>query len=129
MRFAICYYRWLKSCPRGIEYPDGFRLVLREIDRFLARRSTPAKTSIAQELSADVKEAARLLAGKSIVLIGGNRRREAQEALRKAMGLKDLIWIETREHEAIAGFEPLIRGPTWPWCCWPSAGRAMRLVP
>ena len=43
-----------------------------------------------------------------MVLIGGNRRREAQESLRRALGIKDLIWIETREHEAIAGFEPLI---------------------
>lgn len=94
--------------PARDDYPDGFRLVLREIDRFLARRFVPAKESVAQELSAEVKEAARLLRGKSVVLIGGNRRREAQESLRRALGLKDLIWIETREHEAIAGFEPLI---------------------
>ena len=84
---------------------------MREIDRFLAMRSSATQTSVAHEPSAEVKEAARLLGGKSIVLIGGNRRREAQEALRRGLGLKDLIWIETKEHQAVAAFEPLIARP------------------
>jgi hypothetical protein len=28
--------------------------------------------------------------------------------LRRALGLKDLVWIETKEHQAIDAFEPLI---------------------
>ena len=98
----------IDELPERDDYPAGFRLVLREIDRFLATRSAPARTSIAHGPSAEVKEAARLLGGKSIVLIGGNRRREAQESLRRALGLKDLVWIETKEHQAIDAFEPLI---------------------
>ena len=98
----------IDELPERDDYPDGFRLVLREIDRFLATRSAPTRTSIAHEPSAEVQEAARLLAGTSIVLIGGNRRREAQEALRRALELKDLIWIETKEHQAVDTFEPLI---------------------
>ena len=98
----------IDELPARDEIPAGFRLVLREIDRFLAARSAPIESSVAHEPSAEVKEAARLLGGKSIVLIGGNRRREAQESLRRALGLKDLIWIETKEHQAVDAFEPLI---------------------
>ena len=49
-----------------------------------------------------------MLTGKSVVLIGGNRRREAQESLKRALGLEDVIWIETKEHQAVDTFEPLI---------------------
>jgi hypothetical protein len=98
----------IDELPAREDYPDSFRRVLREIDRFLAARSAPMSTAVAHEPSAEVKEAARLLGGKSIVLIGGNRRREAQESLRRALGLKDLVWIETKEHQAIDAFEPLI---------------------
>ena len=98
----------IDELPERDELPDGFRLVLREIDRFLGTRSTPTMSSVLHDASAEVKEAARLLAGRSIVLIGGNRRREAQESLRNALGLRDLVWIETKEHQAVNGFEPLI---------------------
>jgi hypothetical protein len=98
----------IDDLPERTDYPARFRLVLREIDRFLAIRSAPARTSLAHEPSVEVQEAARLLGGKSIVLIGGNRRREAQESLRRALGLKDLVWIETKEHQAVDSFEPLI---------------------
>ena len=76
---------------------DSWRLVQRR-----------CRSSVAHEPSAEVKQAARLLGGNSIVLIGGNRRREAQESLRRALGLKDLVWIETKEHQAVDAFEPLI---------------------
>ncbi len=98
----------IDSLPERDEYPGGFRLVLREIDRYLATRAAPPKSLVTHDASNEVKEAARLLGGKSIVLIGGNRRREAQESLRRALGLKDLVWIETKEHEAVDAFEPLI---------------------
>jgi len=55
-----------------------------------------------------VKAVARLLGGKSVVLIGGSRRRGAQESLERAFALEDLVWIETKEHQAVAAFEPLI---------------------
>ena len=58
-----------------------------------------------------MKEVARLLAGRSVVLIGGNRRREAQESLRRVLGLRDLVWIETKEHQAVDTFEPMIARP------------------
>jgi hypothetical protein len=101
----------INELPDLEDMPTGFRLVLREIDRFLATRSSPAESQGSHEPTADVKTAARLLGGKSVVLIGGCRRRAAQESLERAFGLKDLIWIETKEHQAVVAFEPLIARP------------------
>jgi hypothetical protein len=98
----------IDELPPRDDYPGGFRRVLGEIDRFLATREVPSRSPISHEASAEVKQAARLLAGKSVVLIGGNRRREAQESLTRALGLNDLVWIETKEHQAVDAFEPLI---------------------
>jgi hypothetical protein len=101
----------IDAIPEWDGFPAGFQLVVREIDRFLSTRPSPVTPAVAQEPSADVKEVARLLKGRSMVLIGGNRRREAQESLRKVLGLKDLVWIETREHQAIECFEPVVARP------------------
>jgi hypothetical protein len=97
--------------PDRDDLPAGFRLVLREIDRFLATRAPAPKTAAGYVAPAEVKEAARLLEGRNVVLIGGARRREAQAAMRRALGLKELIWIETKEHQSIESFEPVIARP------------------
>jgi hypothetical protein len=101
----------IDDLPEGDELPPGFRLVLREIDRYLATRMPRSAAATAPEPSTEVAEAARLLQGKSVLLIGGIRRPEAQEALRKALALGELIWIETREHESIDRFEPYVARP------------------
>jgi len=98
----------IEKLPERQDLPAGFRLVLRELDRFLGTRSSPARSPVSHEPAAEVKEVARLLAGRSIVLIGGNRRREAQQSLERSLGLRDLVWIETKEHQAVDAFEPLI---------------------
>lgn len=97
----------IEDLPELSELPKGFELVLREIDRFLATSPPSERTSTAQP-TAEVREVARLLEGRSIVLIGGERRPGSEKALREAFDLGDLIWIETREHQSIAGFEPSI---------------------
>jgi hypothetical protein len=97
--------------PDRDDLPPGFRLVLREIDRFLATRTPSSEAGIAQAPTAEVREAARLLGGRSLVLIGGIRRRDAQESLRRVLGLRDLVWVETKEHQAIRAFEPTIAHP------------------
>ena len=99
------------ALPERSDLPDGFERVLREIDRFLARRRRAADPAATHAPSAEVSEAARLIRGRSIVLIGGTRRREAQESLRRALKLAELIWIETKEHESIDSFEPMIARP------------------
>jgi hypothetical protein len=98
----------IDEIPDLDDVPPGFRRVLREIDRFLSTHSGLTRAAAAPEPTAEVKEAARLLAGKSLVMIGGSRRREAQEALKKALSLKELIWIETKEHQSVGTFEPIV---------------------
>ena len=61
--------------------------------------------------SEEVQEVARLLGGKSLVLIGGDRRPEALESLKTSFGLKELYWIATREHQSLEGFEAYISRP------------------
>jgi hypothetical protein len=101
----------LDHLPEVAGVPPGCRLVLREIDRYLATRHTPAAPVTSQNPTASVREAARLLSGRSIVLIGGLRRPAAQQSLKSALGLKELVWIETKEHQPITAFEPAIARP------------------
>jgi hypothetical protein len=101
----------VNDLPELEDLPAGFQRVLREIDRFLATHTAAEEPAAPPAPATEVLEAARLLGGRSIVLIGGNRRREAQESLRQALGLKEVIWLETKEHEAVAGFEPIVARP------------------
>ena len=101
----------LDDLPDAFEPPRGLALVLREVDRYLGTRPTAPATNSPRALNAEVVRVARGLAGKDVVLIGGERRPGAQDALRAALGLSDLIWIETREHQSIEGFEPYVARP------------------
>ena len=102
---------FLDELPEAEEMPPGFRLVLREIDGYLATRHTLAAPATSQGPTAPVREAARLLSGRSVVLIGGLRRSEAQRSLKSALGLKELVWVGTREHQPVTTFEPAIARP------------------
>ena len=101
----------LDDMPHEIELPPGFERILREVDRYLATRAPQASGTISEQPPAEIREVARLLAGRSAVLIGGIRRPRTQETLKKTLGLKDMIWIETREHQSIRGFEATIARP------------------
>lgn len=94
-----------------IELPKGFGLVLRELDRYSTQHPAAAGAASPPEAAPSVWQVAALLAGKSLVLIGGERRPASQAAIVEAFGLKELIWIETRDHQSIAGFEPYIARP------------------
>lgn len=101
----------IDALPDLADLPPGFRLVLREIDRYLATRPLVHERAIQPEPTAEVVEAARLLGGRRVVLIGGDRRPEAQEALERSLGLEELTWIETKEHQSVASFEPAVARP------------------
>jgi hypothetical protein len=101
----------IDSMPETEDLPASFQLVLREIDRYLATRTPAATTAAPPRLTAHVQDAARLLSGRSLALIGGDRRPEAQEVLRTALQLKDVVWISTRTHQSIKGFESVIAQP------------------
>ena len=101
----------IDGAPDRDDLPPGFHRVVREIDRFLATRPAPPSAQTAAEPAAEILSVARLLGGRSIVLIGGDRRRDSQEAIRKAFNLHAVIWIETKEHQSVYAFEPLIARP------------------
>lgn len=91
--------------------PPGMQLVLREVDRFLSTRPAPNQTAPAMKPTNEVRQVAELLRGRTLVLIGGDRRVEAEQALVSALELEGLKWIETREHESVASFESHIARP------------------
>ncbi len=90
-----------------VEIPEGFQRVLGEVDRYLAIQMPPAQ-EIVREASVEVQKVADLYKGKTMVLIGGDRRQHAYEALKSAFCLKDLIWVATRDHESNDLFLPYI---------------------
>lgn len=94
-----------------MEMPPGFRLVMREIDRYLATRPSEQSAPAGLVPTAEVKSVAAMLAAKTVILIGGVPRPHAIEALKTAFNLSDVDWIETREHESIANFEPHVARP------------------
>lgn len=101
----------IDSVPDHDELPTNFCRVVGEIDRYLATRPEADSSKLIAEPSAEIARVAQLLAGRSVVLIGGDRRRDSQEALRRAFGLESVIWIETKEHQSVYAFEPQIARP------------------
>jgi hypothetical protein len=95
----------ISTLPQADEFPRGFQFVLREIERYAASSPPPEAAPREPATSPQIEEAARLLEGKSVVLIGGERRPPQQQAIEEAFRLRELIWLETREHQSIVGFE------------------------
>lgn len=97
--------------PEEDLFSPGLRLVWREIDRYLAAREETEESAETSPPSPEVQQAAELLAGRTVVLIGGDRRPAAERALLSALRLKKLDWIETREHQSLESFESHVARP------------------
>ena len=95
----------VEKVPEDLDLPPSVHLVMREIDRFLAERPAPQAEEQRVETAEEVKLVAKWLTGKVLVLIGGVPRPYAREALKRAFGLKEVDWVETQEHDSVAGFE------------------------
>jgi len=97
--------------PEMASMPKGFQLTVREIDRYLA--SLPHRGEEEDEAAGDdqLDDVAAMLAGRAVILIGGDRRPHAAEALERALQLSELVWIDTRAHESTSGFEPYVARP------------------
>lgn len=105
---------YVDQLPELAETPKGFQLTIREIDKYLAAhqiRESRQEAESEDDASPLVAEAANLLAGKAVIIIGGDRRPFAAEALERAFLLSELIWIDTRAHESVASFEPYVARP------------------
>ena len=101
----------IDGLPEDLDLPPPFQLVLREIDRVLAARRAQPEPSAGRAVGPQVAEVARRLVGRSAVLIGGCCRPDAKAALEAAFRLKELVWLESREHGSISVFEPPIARP------------------
>lgn len=91
--------------------PENVERVLREVDRYLASRPAEEPASASPALSAQVQEVARLLGGKTVVLVGGDERSAARRKLEEAFGLERLIWVATSEQNTRITFEGEIARP------------------
>ena len=94
-----------------VPLPENVQFVMREVDRFLATRPVVEAEEEGMEATEEVKRVAKWLAGKVLVLIGGVPRPHAREALRRAVGVKEVDWVETREHESFAPLETHVARP------------------
>lgn len=59
----------------------------------------------------EVALARQLLDGKRALLIGGEAREPQRLELEQRLGLRELIWLSTRDHESVARYEDWIRRP------------------
>lgn len=89
---------------------EGFLRVLREVDAFLASRGSQAAAPPAAT-SPETQRVAKLLAGRVVLLIGGEQQPEAVARLERQLGLRELRWIQTTPHQPLDGFEPLVARP------------------
>lgn len=94
-----------------LDNAKNFQSVLREIDRYLAslpeESEAGSEDEVIPQVSEGVRQATELLEGRTVVLIGGDRRNAASEALRKAFKLKELVWVEGRDQTYVE-FEPQV---------------------
>lgn len=100
----------LDYLPRSIELSSSMQRVLVHIDTYASTPTNVASLNSPQE-NAVLAEARLLLAGRSIVLIGGERRPVAEAHIASALGVRNLFWIDTRSHQTHIVFEPYIARP------------------
>lgn len=95
------------------ELSPRVRRTLAALYDFLAEEIAAEETAEEAEASeakapAHVARAAKLLAGKRLAMFGGTPRPEAADALKSALGLADIDWVETRVHQSPAPFESAV---------------------
>jgi hypothetical protein len=100
------------------EFGPGLRAVLIEMDRYLATVDSAGaangegdRDEADDAAGPDISRVRDLLAGRRVLMIGGERRTHAQAALERAFGLEELIWPNTQAHQSITDFEPAVSRP------------------
>lgn len=105
---------YLDRIPEELELPDEAERVIDAAEMLAESRERVVTISIegpAAKRSAEVEEAARLLKGKVVVLIGGSERPLSKRMLERDLGLKEIRWLASRPHESIDSFIPEITRP------------------
>ena len=104
---------FLDQLPELVERPVGFSRVLNEINRYLDSSQEEGQDEQQQPKveTAEVREARRLLSGRSALFVGGLVNQHAKRSLEQAFGLKELIWFETVEHKSLDIYKPFVIRP------------------
>ncbi|KAA5537984.1 hypothetical protein FYK55_27975 [Roseiconus nitratireducens] len=87
---------------------SGLELALREIRRFCERADMPDQCAKPDNLSREVLQVAELLQGRSIAMIGGDCRPETKRSIEKAFGLRELVWVDTKQGQSYQTFKPVV---------------------
>lgn len=88
---------------------EALALALRE-----SARAAPTQQELEEDDDPSTPEVAlarQLLGGKRALLIGGEAREPQRLDLEQRLGLGELIWLSTRDHESVARYEDWIRRP------------------
>lgn len=102
----------IDDLPGDISETSRVHEVLRYIDEHVARsEAEPRAASRPLPPTEQVQQVRELLNGRVAVLIGGQCRPRSREALEAGLGLRELRWITTREHESLSNFEADVRRP------------------
>lgn len=104
----------IDEVPEAFEPTRGMEEVLRSIDQYVASQEAAAAQTAhveARSQAEEVKKAAELTRGRVMILIGGERRREAEERLIRDLELRDLRWLSAPAHSSVSQFEPSIARP------------------
>ncbi len=100
------------NVPDDLPTTVGAERVFRAIELYRDSQAAAVEPPDAPPtLSAEVMRARELLAGKELVLIGGQRRPHHVANLRTALGLADVRWLSTPDHTSFTFFEPDIARP------------------
>jgi hypothetical protein len=101
----------IDNVPRSDAFPPAFVLVVREAEAYRATRNLQRPDRTDMEPSADVLAVRRFLEGTTVVIIGGDSRDHAQQALKEAFGLEDVVWVDSKEHQSTDTFRPYVQRP------------------
>jgi len=93
------------------DVPQGFELAIRETKRFGDTDIEEQSSKVDSGRTADVTKVAKLLKGKTAVLIGGDYRSARKKALETAFDLTELVWVATKPHESFTKFETYVARP------------------
>lgn len=102
----------IDDIPDGVEFESPALRVLKAVDELSARlemrTAAPARE---RARTPEVLEAARLLRGKVVIMLGGQARRHAKRQLEEDLELAELRWIPTTAHRSLAPLEREIARP------------------
>jgi hypothetical protein len=97
--------------PENEELPRSMQSVVKDIERFLDASPEGGEETNEDRPHPDVLETAKLLKGRSLVLVGGDRRESAEQALVESLGLKGVHWVSTQDQDGLGSLESAVSQP------------------